>query len=362
MVESVNIEVFLERAETSPILDVRTPAEFAKAHIPNARNLPLFTNEERVVIGTAYKQQGREAAILLGLDAVGGKMRHIVEEAHRIAQEYALSHQNSAEHRTVLVHCWRGGMRSGSVAWLLDLVGFKVTTLRGGYKMFRRFALETFQKSFNILILGGYTGSRKTQILRALQERGEQVIDLEKLAHHKGSAFGALGEEPQPSVEHFENRIAACLHNFDRARPVWMEDESRMIGHCTIPEHLWGQMRIAQTFFLDIPFSERTQHLHDLYGTYPVEELREAILRIEKRLGGMETRVALDALQSGDLHSTIALTLSYYDKTYLRGLQHRTATSVRTLSFEHADIGSIAAALLEESKTLAVRKHSPENR
>jgi tRNA 2-selenouridine synthase len=357
MVESLSTERFLELSHTAPILDVRAPAEFAKARIPKAYNLPLFTNEERAVIGTAYKQQGREAAILLGLDAVGGKMRHLVEEATRIVQE-----NSSAEQRTVLVHCWRGGMRSSSVAWLLDLVGFKVFTLRGGYKAFRNFALATFAKKYEITILGGYTGSRKTQILRALREHGEQVLDLEALAHHKGSTFGAIGEAPAPSTEHFENLIATCLHNFDPTRRIWIEDESRTVGRCSIPERLWEQMRTTTTLFLDIPFSERVQHLCDLYGDYPVEELRASIERVAKRLGGVATRTALAALDDGDIATTASSTLAYYDKTYLRGLQKRDMTQVQRLAFENASVETIAEALLlslpcarasQKSQTLA---------
>lgn len=344
MVESLSIEQFWERSETAPILDVRTPAEFAKAHIPSAYNLPLFTNEERVVIGTAYKQEGRETAILLGLDAVGGKMRHFVEETRRILHEYAHS-RNLDEQKTVLVHCWRGGMRSGSMAWLLDFTGFKVYSLRGGYKAFRRFALETFLQPFNIVILGGYTGSRKTQILRALRERGEQVLDLEMLAHHKGSAFGGIGELAQPSTEHFENRIAACLHSFDPTRRIWIEDESRMVGHCAVPDGVWNQMRTARTVFLDIPFSERVQHLCDVYGAFPLEELRDAILRIEKRLGGMETRAAVETLEAGNINSAAAIALTYYDKTYLRGLQRREAKSVEMFHGAQRSVEDIAELL-----------------
>lgn len=338
MPESIAIQDFLHRAKTLPIIDVRTPAEFAHAHLPNAHNLPLFTNEERAVVGTAYKQASRETAILLGLDAVGGKMRTIAEEALHIAPE-----------KTVLLYCWRGGMRSGSVAWLLELLGIKVWTLRGGYKAFRAHCLEILSQltstPYQIKVLGGYTGSQKTQILHVLSEMGEQVLDLEALAHHKGSVFGALGEVPQPSNEDFENHIALTLKNFDSNKPIWIEDESRLIGRCTLPEPLWDCIRTAQVFFLDIPLHERVQHLCDVYGTFPRESLHNALLHIEKRLGGKETRAALTSLMEGNLATTAEIALSYYDKTYLRGLERRVPENVHRLSFSEISIQDIANTL-----------------
>jgi tRNA 2-selenouridine synthase len=344
MVESLAIERFLTLARETgaPILDVRTPAEYDRAHLPKAHNLPLFSNEERVIVGTAYKQQGREAAIMLGLDMVGVKMRLLVEAAERINAASA-----SPSNKTLLVHCWRGGMRSGSVGWLLDLVGYKVVTLRGGYKAYRRLALDTIEKPREMMILGGKTGSGKTLVLQALRERGEQVLDLEALAHHKGSAFGALGEEPPPTQEEFENRIGTALWEMDTSRRVWIEDESRMVGRLMIPATLWEQMRIAPTLVLEVPTEERLRYLAEIYGEFTIEELKESVLRIQKRLGGAATKGALEALDAGNLQDCAALTLHYYDSTYAKGLSRRDPKSLSVLEASAIEAHTIAERIVQ---------------
>ena len=218
-IQKITIEEFLILAGKHPVFDVRSPGEYNHAHIPAAFSLPLFSDEERKQVGTAYKQQSREAAIKIGLDYFGVKMRKMVEEAEKlIVNGYSLienKQQTSNEQRTmnniVLVHCWRGGMRSAAVAWLLDLYGFKVYTLVGGYKAYRKWVLAQFEKNYNFNIIGGYTGSGKTLLLHELFKQNKTVIDLEALANHKGSAFGALGEKPQPKQEMFENMLAESL-------------------------------------------------------------------------------------------------------------------------------------------------------
>ena len=190
-IEKLHIEKFLELAKQHPVVDVRSPGEYAHAHIPGAYSLPLFTDEERKIVGTAYKQQSREQAIKIGLDFFGGKMRKMVEEVEQFVRSSELNSattQLKTQHsKTVLVHCWRGGMRSAGVAWLLDLYGFKVYTLVGGYKKFRNHVLETFNLPFNLKILGGYTGSGKTELLKTLKEKGETIVDLEGIARDRKS-------------------------------------------------------------------------------------------------------------------------------------------------------------------------------
>jgi tRNA 2-selenouridine synthase len=332
----VNIEEFLELAKQHPIVDVRTPAEFDTGHIPGAHNLPLFTNEERAVIGTLYKQQGKQVAVLKGLEIVGPKLKDLVKDAEKISKD-----------GIYLMHCWRGGMRSGSVAWLLETYGCKVYTLRGGYKWWRRFALDKFSEPRKVLILGGRTGAGKTLILDELEKLGEQTLDLEKIAHHKGSSFGGLGERKQPTQEQFENVIAHRLLHLDSAKPVWIEDESRMVGSKVIPEGLWNQMRSSKVMYVDLPFEERARYLTEQYGKYNREELKAAIERIGKRLGGLQTRQALEAIDNGKLQAACEISLAYYDKAYDHGLSQRDPSTIERIEFTKMEPAHIASALLQ---------------
>lgn len=313
MATRIQIEEFLSLAQQHPVLDVRSPGEYAHACIPSAHSFPLFTDEERKVVGTSYKQQSREDAIKIGLDYFGPKMRAMVEEAERIA----------SNNKTILVHCWRGGMRSAAIAWLLDLYGFKVYTLAGGYKAFRQWALRQFARPYNINILGGYTGSGKTIVLEEMARRKHQVVDLEGLANHKGSAFGALGRGAQPTQEMFENRLALALAKVKGDEPIWMEDESRRIGNLNIPADLWSTMRTSPVFFLDIPAEVRLQHILDEYGGFKKEDLVATIMRIRKRLGGLATRDAINHLLDDNVQDSFRILLRYYDKFYGHGLTNR---------------------------------------
>lgn len=310
-VEKINIEKFLELSEKHPVIDVRSPGEYNHAKIPCSYSLPIFTDEERKVVGTTYKQQSTETAIKIGLDFFGVKMKKMVEEVEAL---------NS---KTIFVHCWRGGMRSGAVAWLLDLYGFKVYTLAGGYKSFRNWALKQFDKEYNLKILGGYTGSGKTIVLHELKQKGYAVIDLENLANHKGSAFGAIGEMPQPSQEMFENLLAWELLKKTAAEEIWLEDESQRIGRLIIPNSFWEKMRTSPVYFLDIPFEERLHYLVNTYGNFENDKLTESIERIQKRLGGLETKTAISLLSEHKTPECFTILLKYYDKLYHKGLHNR---------------------------------------
>jgi len=317
-IQKLTITDFLQLAQQHTVLDVRSPGEYNHAHIPGAHSLPLFTDEERKVVGTAYKQQSRQQAIKLGLDYFGGKMRSMVETVEQLTNS-----KKAVESPTVLVHCWRGGMRSAGVAWLLDLYGFKVYTLVGGYKAYRKWVLAQFGQSYRFSMLGGYTGSGKTLVLKALQQQGHAIIDLEALAHHKGSAFGAMGELPQPKQEMFENLLAGQLAATQQQAPVFLEDESQRIGDLIIPLPLWQQMRQSKIYFLDLPFEERLDYLTTAYGKFDKERLVNAIIRIQKRLGGLETKTAINYLLEDNHKECFRILLRYYDKGYAKGLQNR---------------------------------------
>ncbi|MFN6374707.1 MAG: tRNA 2-selenouridine(34) synthase MnmH [Chitinophagia bacterium] len=319
-VEKISIERFVALSKQFPVIDVRSEAEFQHAHIPGAHNLPLFNNDERKVVGTIYKQQSRELAIKKGLEYFGPKMKDMIVFAEKINAKLA------NENKTFLVHCWRGGMRSAGVAWLLDLYSFKVYTLVGGYKSFRNWVLEQFEKSWKINIVGGYTGSGKTIVLEELVKAGEAVVDLEGIAGHRGSAFGRIGLPEQTSVEMFENKLAIELSTIEKKhadKHIWMEDESQRIGAVSIPYTLWTTMRKSMVYFLEIPFEQRLAYLTETYGKMDREELAGATTRIQKKLGGLETKTALQHLDNNDIGGCFNILLKYYDKLYHKSLLSR---------------------------------------
>jgi tRNA 2-selenouridine synthase len=326
-VEKTDINQFLSLAKLHPVMDVRSPGEYLHAHIPGAYSLPLFTDEERAVIGTAYKQRSREEAVNLGLGFFGPNMKPLADKAKAVAEEFYQKKPNTNDN-IILVHCWRGGMRSGAVAWLLDLYGYKVYVLSGGYKNYRKWVLDSFSASTPYTIIGGNTGSGKTELLQALKEKGEAVVDLEGLAIHKGSAFGAIGLPKQPGQEMFENLLAMSLKEereklAQGKKTIFLEDESQRIGLVNIPGALWDNMRKTQLFFLDIPFEKRLDHIIEGYGSLNKEELLGAIDRIKEKLGGQNAKLAKELLEEGKTKECFEILLSYYDKLYLKSLNKR---------------------------------------
>jgi tRNA 2-selenouridine synthase len=349
-IQKITIEEFLQLAKQYPVLDVRSPGEYTHAHIPTAHSLPLFTDEERKQVGTAYKQQSREAAIKIGLDYFGVKMKAMVEQAEKIIGNCQLTISNKEKAikneeplpiaNCILLHCWRGGMRSAAVAWLLDMYGFKIYLLVGGYKAYRKWVLAQFEKDYNFNIIGGYTGSGKTLILHELGKQNKTIVDLEALANHKGSAFGTIEGGLQPKQEMFENSLAQTLADtgykiLDKstqnqasgiqypASVIYLEDESQRIGNVQLPMPLWRNMRKAPVFFMDIPFEERLDYITGEYGKQEKKTLADSIIRIQKRLGGLETKNALNFLEEGNTKECFRILLTYYDKWYHKGLYNR---------------------------------------
>jgi len=324
-VQKITIQRFLEWKDRYPVLDVRSPGEYKHAHIPGAYSLPLFTDEERKVVGTAYKQQGKQPAIKIGLDYYGPKMTAMIGEVERLIKE----HPTPYDTPTVIVHCWRGGMRSAGVAWLLDLYGFTVYTLTGGYKSFRRWCGQQFIREYPFSVLGGLTGSGKTSILHTLQKAGRLVVDLEELAANRGSVFGHLGMPSPVTQEMFENRLALSLSAAAAAADttpgsrIWLEDESQRIGPVNIPITLYRYIQTKPLFFINIPFERRLDNLVRDYGQLDKKELENGILRLRKRLGGLETKTALQCLEAGDIPGCFTQLLKYYDKYYRKGLESK---------------------------------------
>jgi tRNA 2-selenouridine synthase len=316
MAETLDIEEFLNDFSIRKILllDARSESEYKQGHIPGAINLPLLNDEHRVIVGTTYKKEGREAAVLKGFDLVGNKFG-----------EFARTALELSENKHVMIYCWRGGMRSNIMSWILSMAGFKVTLLKGGYKTFRRWTLDQFTHPKKILIVGGRTGSGKTEILKLLREKGEQVIDLEGLANHKGSAFGALGEKPQPRIEHFENQLAMQWNAMDENKILWLENESILIGSVKIPDPVFEMMRSAPVIELQSDIETRMNRILKDYGKFGVDVLAENTMKLTKRLGDLCARKAIEALLNNDKKTWMEETLSYYDKTYDYGMSQRKA-------------------------------------
>jgi tRNA 2-selenouridine synthase len=322
------------------MLDVRSPAEYEHAHIPGAMSFPLFSNEERSQVGICYKQRGKEAAVELGLQIVGPKLVTFVQEAKQLSRD-----------RVLRIHCWRGGMRSGSMAWLMETAGFQVAVLNQGYKGFRQWVRDTLAVPKPILTLGGMTGSGKTAVLQELARQGEQILDLEALANHRGSSYGALGLPPQPSTEHFENLIALTWWQFDQQHPVWIEAESRMIGTCRVPDEIFRPLQQAPVIELQRSRPERIAILMQEYGSANREDLITATERIARRIGGQHAKAAIEYIQNGSLELAIAIVLDYYDKTYRYDLQKRGVTIHPVDAINRSDA---EAATLLRQKAAAV--------
>ncbi len=317
--KKVSIKEFLELAKYHPVLDVRSPSEYQHAHIPSAYSLPIFSDEQRAEIGTAYKKVSRADAIKIGFKHFGLQLNNYIETVECLLKE--------KDSKVLLVHCWRGGMRSAAMAWALEFYGYNVVLLEGGYKAYRAHVLQSFEHPYKFNVLGGFTGSGKTEILHVLKNKGEAVIDLEGIASHKGSSFGALGMPTQSSQEQFENNLFEELSKyftlddndeFIQLQEIWIENESQRIGLLNIPKSLFQTIISSVLYILEIPFEERLKFIQEYYGQFSTADLVAAVLRIQKKLGGLETKNAVQLLDEGKQLESFSILLSYYDRNYLR--------------------------------------------
>jgi len=337
MTNRIQIEHFQERANTIPIVDVRSPKEFEQGHIPGAINIPIFNNEERAIVGTKYKRMNREAAIIEGLEIAGPKMAGLVKQAKKVA----------GNKKELLIYCWRGGRRSESMAWLFNFSDIQTYVLEGGYKSYRKYILNCFTRQFHFIVLGGMTGSGKTDILIEIGELGNQIIDLENIANHKGSAFGALGQNEQPSNEQFENNLFYYLNKLNLKLPIWIEDESSTIGKIKIPDELFKQIRNKIVIKIEVPKNERIKRLVKEYSKFNKNDLNSCITKISKRLGGLNTKLAIEAIENGDFNRVADLSLTYYDKAYNFGLTKRDKKTTFSLALEEDDSNQNAIKVIE---------------
>lgn len=317
--------------DTYCIVDARTPLEFAEDHLPGAVNVPLLTNEERVEIGTLYKQQGAHVARIRGLELTAGRFPQIVAE---IAA--------AASGRPILVYCWRGGLRSKTIASILELTGYPVKQLSGGYKAFRNQItafFDNFTSDAPLIVLHGMTGIGKTTLLGILAKQGESTVDLEGIACHRGSAFGSLGlSQSHLTQKRFETLLWEAFRKLPHGKPIYLEGESRRIGQVTLPGNLYDVMGESFKVWCTASLETRVKRLNDEYGLKEYEtELAEALGRIKKKLGGDKFTEITGYLQRWEMEPFMTeLVVSYYDKLYYKVREWREDLTLSLEDFDNA--------------------------
>jgi tRNA 2-selenouridine synthase len=340
MLEKITAAQIFDYQQDRAIIDVRSPSEYLQGHFPSAHNIPLFSDDERAAVGTTYKRASPEKALLQGLDFVGKKMSSFIKRAQKIAPN-----------RKIIVYCWRGGKRSGSMAWLLEMAGFDVKVVIGGYKAYRGFTAEYYDNQVVAMNrVGGKTGTGKTEILKKLAAFGEQIIDLEGIAHHKGSAFGELGETPQPTNEQFENNLFHTFYALDKTKRIWVENESRGIGKVFLPEAFWKIFCTADLYNVTIPHHLRVERLVKDYAQYDDDLLVQKFENIEKKIGGQHKMAAVKAIMTKNYAEAVEIALVWYDKTYAFGKEKKLYRQWFNVDFEHADMEKIASHLIAITK------------
>ncbi len=306
------------RQTCGALLDIRSPAEFNQGHWPGAINLPLFNNDERAKIGKMYKKEGRQKAVMLGLKLTGPKLLSLKKNLEALSKLQSSNNKEKASKTFLRLYCWRGGMRSASVGWLANLLNLNPVILEGGYKNYRKWVLQKFQYKLPLRLIGGRTGTGKTDLLLSMANKGISTIDLEGLANHRGSSFGGLGLPTQPTSEHYENLLAETLEICDKntTKGIWIESESANLGRCRIPNEFFKQMKTAPLLQIDRSKEERIMQLVKVYAKHDKNDLKEATNRISRRLGPQRTTLALKAIENEQWEEACSAMLDYYDRCY----------------------------------------------
>ncbi len=294
------------------VIDARTPLEYVEDHLPGAINIPVLNDFERIEIGTIYKQQGPVAARTRGLELTCHRFPFIVNKITEAAQG-----------RPLLIYCWRGGLRSKSIATLLEMTGHKVARLEGGYRSFRK-AVSSFFESVRLpvqlVVLHGMTGAGKTEFMLQLPPERYTVIDLEGLARHRGSAFGSLGMGEQPSQKRFESLLWNDFRQSGTDRPVIIEGESKRIGRVTLPGNLYEVMAGSIKVWCDVSIETRVKRLTAEYARHEYrQDMADGLERIRKKLGTQQYEKILGDLNAWNIQAVArGLIENYYDKLYYR--------------------------------------------
>lgn len=329
------------------VIDVRSPSEFALDHIPGAESLPVLSDEERAVVGTIYVQESRFKARRIGAAYV----------ARNVARHLETALANRPGSFRPLVYCWRGGQRSNAMATILSQVGWRTAVLAGGYRTYRRGVTQRLYESepaHRLVLLDGATGTGKTEVLGRLASRGVQVLDLEDLAQHRGSLFGALPGRPQPAQKMFESRLLAALDRLDPARPTVVEAESSKIGDRVIPPMLWKAMTAAPRIELVASPESRARYLANIYGHMAGarEELEAAFERLPLR--GSPIRHWRSLADAGEFEALAAeLMARHYDPAYRRSSRMESRMKLAEITLDDLGPADLDAAAGRVAEALA---------
>ena len=286
-------------------IDVRCPREYKKGHYTYAINIPIFSDDEYQELGQIYRKEGDNVASQLGY-------KYALNSKTRI-----LTSMKELNENNFIIYCARGGMRSKGFQAIVNQEGYRTFRIKKGYKEIREHVLNSFKEKRVVVIIAGSTGTGKTTIINKMKECGHNIIDLEKLANHRGSAFGDLGVSEQASQQQFENDLSYFWTQTDPGRNVFIESESRKIGKVSIPEGIWTQMIKALYLKIDMGIDRRVENLIKDYGEYPRSDLEKRIHQISRKLGGQNVKTAIDLLDSNSLHDLCKFLLeNYYDKMY----------------------------------------------
>ncbi len=325
-------------ADFDEIIDVRTPAEFADDHIPGAINCPVLSNEERITVGTLYKQVSPFEARKVGAALVAKNIAHHLETRFH-------AHPKSWK---PLVYCWRGGQRSGAMSIILGQVGWVAHKLEGGYKSYRRDVLtqlETLPQQLNLRVVCGPTGAGKSRLLAALAATGQQVLDLEGLAQHRGSVLGGLPQQPQPSQKMFDSLVLQALQKLVPTRPIYVESESNKIGNVRVSPELIAAMHTSPCLLLDTPLDIRVAGLREDYQHYidDPDALIAQLQTLHAFHGTKQLEHWNDLIRAGDFSGLVAELLTlHYDPSYLRSLSKHYTNLNQAQRFEPNDLSDTA--------------------
>ena len=330
------------------IIDVRSPSEFAEDHIPGAINLPVLNDAERAEVGTVYVQQSRFLARRMGAARV----------ARNVASHLDSAFKDKGPRYRPLLYCWRGGQRSNSMATILSQIGWRVGVLDGGYRTWRRRVVASLHDDaagLKIMLLDGQTGTAKTELLRRLDAKEVQTLDLEGMAAHRGSVFGAMAAHPQPGQKLFESKIFSAIRDFDTSRPVLVEAESRQIGRRTIPPAIWAAMNVAPWIEIAAKPEHRAAYLVDFYTDIisTISGVEDALVKLQN-FHSKEQLAQWRQLAANGEYRALALCLinQHYDPLYKRSRKRREGSASRIVTLEKMDETSIESAAGEIEKIL----------